>query len=266
MKNKKLLLNIAATALVSATINPSFAAFSGEPIIVTSNPSGSCGSGCTYEYDSSTRTLSITGNSTAELGGDISTIVISDGATSFGGHIAFNEGIDIIVPDTLQSIGFNNHGGALGSIYCKETSQGRCNSLSSNTSNLKTYTVDENGVYDSGDTLYTSFDNLRTGSTASCGQMANCLATIGTSCDSPELCQTLMDMAQAGTNCSSISTCKTYLDEHPAPAIIREEQPDGSVKITDAEGNVRYEGKRIYTIEEANAVAGDKNRVSIRYR
>ena len=30
--------------------------------------------------------------------------------------------------------------------------------------------------------------------------------------------------------------------------------------------SLNYKGKRIYTIEEANRVAGDKNRVSIRYR
>ena len=42
---------------------------------------------------------------------------------------------------------------------------------------------------------------------------------------------------------------------------------DGSVYKYDANGNlVSITGKRIYTIDEANAVAGEKNRVSIKYR
>ncbi len=50
------------------------------------------------------------------------------------------------------------------------------------------------------------------------------------------------------------------------PPEIRETLPDGSIKVTDAEGNVHFEGKRIYTIEEANTVAGTTNHVKIRYR
>ena len=42
---------------------------------------------------------------------------------------------------------------------------------------------------------------------------------------------------------------------------------DGSTTIKDASGNLLgFEGKRIYTIDEANEVAGAKNRVSITYR
>ena len=51
-----------------------------------------------------------------------------------------------------------------------------------------------------------------------------------------------------------------------APQSQRFELSDGSTKIIDADGKVHYEGKRIYTVDEANQVAGKVNRVSIRYR
>ena len=41
---------------------------------------------------------------------------------------------------------------------------------------------------------------------------------------------------------------------------------DGSLSIYKNGSLVGYKGKRIYTIDEANAVAGEKNRVSIKYR
>ena len=51
------------------------------------------------------------------------------------------------------------------------------------------------------------------------------------------------------------------------PPEIRETLPDGSIKVTDAEGNVHFEGKRIYTIDEANLVAKPTgNTVRIKYR
>jgi|GEM_PF-5585131 len=43
-------------------------------------------------------------------------------------------------------------------------------------------------------------------------------------------------------------------------------QPDGSIKFVDDNGKVRFEGKKIYTINEANQVAGKVNSVKIRYR
>ena len=55
--------------------------------------------------------------------------------------------------------------------------------------------------------------------------------------------------------------------EPETPTVFREEQPDGSVKVTDVEGNVHFEGKRIYTVEEANLVAKPTgNTIRIKYR
>ena len=47
---------------------------------------------------------------------------------------------------------------------------------------------------------------------------------------------------------------------------LSEKQSDGSIKMTDSNGNVYYKGKRIYTIKEANEVSGKKNKVTIRYK
>ena len=73
------------------------------------------------------------------------------------------------------------------------------------------------------------------------------------------------------SECSTFATAIfgiTIEDEQRAnaPQSQRFELSDGSTKIIDADGKVHYEGKRIYTVDEANQVAGKVNRVSIRYR
>ena len=73
------------------------------------------------------------------------------------------------------------------------------------------------------------------------------------------------------SECSSLTKALlgiTIEDEQRAnaPQSQRFELSDGSTKIIDADGKVHYEGKRIYTIDEANAVAGTTNHVKIRYR
>ncbi len=64
------------------------------------------------------------------------------------------------------------------------------------------------------------------------------------------------------------------LDEHSDRIEYAIELPNGSyyddfgsVKVTDSEGNVHFEGKRIYTIDEANLVAKPTgNTIRIKYR
>jgi len=59
----------------------------------------------------------------------------------------------------------------------------------------------------------------------------------------------------------------SYPANDPTPEPTRINLPDGSTKVIDAEGNVHYEGKRIYTIQEANEVSAPTgNRVSLRYK
>ena len=47
---------------------------------------------------------------------------------------------------------------------------------------------------------------------------------------------------------------------------LAQKQTDGSSKIFESSGKVYYKGKRIYTIDEANEVAGKTNHVKIKYR
>ena len=47
---------------------------------------------------------------------------------------------------------------------------------------------------------------------------------------------------------------------------LAQKQTDGSSKIFESSGKVYYKNKRIFTIDEANAVAGKVNSVKIRYR
>lgn len=51
------------------------------------------------------------------------------------------------------------------------------------------------------------------------------------------------------------------------PSRLQEKHADGSVTIYNEDGTLKgYKGKRIYTIDEANRVAGTRNRISIKYR
>ena len=60
----------------------------------------------------------------------------------------------------------------------------------------------------------------------------------------------------------------TVADEEAAnkPQSTRTQLADGSTRVVDPDGKVHYEGKRIYTNDEALEVSGPKNRFRIRYK
>ena len=64
--------------------------------------------------------------------------------------------------------------------------------------------------------------------------------------------------------CSSDESCMAMVDLENANHPI--EYKNKSYASVDDLLKGKYMPKRIYTLEEANAVAGDKNRVSIKYR
>ncbi|MBR1915711.1 MAG: leucine-rich repeat domain-containing protein [Alphaproteobacteria bacterium] len=69
-------------------------------------------------------------------------------------------------------------------------------------------------------------------------------------------CQTALEAWDEAHNTNYASRAKTIITN-----------TDGSKTIYDLNGHfIAFKGKRIYTIDEANKVAGDKNRISIRYR
>ena len=253
-------------------------AFNGATSLTSLTIPGSVTSIGNYAFRNATNLESLTiPNSVTSIGDaafanatSLTSLTIPDSVTSIGSY-AFNGAeslTSITIPDSVKSIG-NSAFGNLNKnaqIYCEKD---MCNYLEANRSSLglkaqslTKYTKDENGVYDVGGTLYSSAADMQTGtSSASCGDMANCLASIGTHCSTAKECQTLLDMSSEGTNCDSLSNCKTYLAEHPSAG-----NKTDSALMEKYNGTPLLYGKRIYTVEEANEVAGKKNRVMIRYK
>ena len=95
------------------------------------------------------------------------------------------------------------------------------------------------------------------------GNLATCQQNAGSLSD-----QVVQATVTTENGVTTIKAGDTVLASYPAKdTSIRETQPDGSVKITSADGKVHYEGKRIYTIKEANEVSAPTgNRVSLRYK
>ena len=119
---------------------------------------------------------------------------------------------------------------------------------------------------------YASSEDMMVGTTKSCGTISQCQEKIeqnreakalamsgGTLCADQTSCLNLINMAEAGINCHTVASCYAWLYR-------QEENPDGSFSIYENGKFARFKNKRIYTIEEANRVAGEKNRVSIKYR
>ena len=130
------------------------------------------------------------------------------------------------------------------------------------------------------------------------------LANAGQYCTNLESCKELSDMASSGEYCSTLADCNSFMNlvdsgycegfeackemfnadvitydgkryasledlynGNALPSITHEEQGDGSFAVFKDGEFVGYKGKRIYTIDEANAVAKPTgNRVSIKYR
>ena len=165
-------------------------------------------------------------------------LVIPD-SVKYIGEWAFEytQASKIILGSNLESIDSNAFYGTKENleIYCEDTSQNRCRDLiSQNNSDyvgkLKYFTKDETtGVYNVDETYYAD---------------ANLLAK-GISCQSKSQCDEIALKAKNGLDFEFNGKFYTSLKDLK---------------------NANYIKKRIYTIDEANAVAGDKNRVSIKYR
>ncbi len=160
-------------------------------------------------------------------------------------------------------------------MYCGENNALECTdalkNVGTNDENianiLQIYTKDGNGFYQIDDKLYATAD----------------LMTKGAACDNAQNCQDILDAASQGKpfevggkyyatldlfankkSCENQSQCEEMLSasKQNAPFIV------GGKFYASLDdfltGN--YERKRIYTVDEANRVAGEKNRVSITYR
>ena len=214
-------------------------------------------------------------NSITQLGGaafhntGLSSIIIPDSVTQIHDH-TFSGISSIFISDNVASIGDYAFDPST-KIYCAQPAQNETSPCSGKSDNIEYYTKDESGVYQVGDSYFSSPESMLSNTTCNntdgtCAaeaatykaQKAQSMAG-GTLCATQQDCLKLMDMASNKANCSSIASCHAYLNR-------QETNPDGSLSIYKDGQFVGYKNKRIYTIDEANAIAGDKNRVSIKYR
>ena len=168
----------------------------------------------------------------AFLGTGIQNFIIPDGVTTIE-HAAFHS-----IPNDAK-------------IYCQNTPAHVCNELiNENTlgeDKIQLFTHDS-GVYKLEDgTMFASPNDMMKGENA-CSNLDSCKATV---------------LKNKGY-CSSDESCMAMVDLENANAPI--EYKNKSYASIDDLLKGKYMPKRIYTLEEANAVAGDKNRVSIKYR
>ena len=133
-------------------------------------------------------------------------------------------------------------GSGLNTIYCPKGK--RCGNsltgLSGGTPKIISYSKNDDGTYSVGENMYANADMM----------------TKNIACEGEAQCAALRTALNAGSTCSTQEACNTLAAEYATP---QPSQPSQPTKPQRAD-------IRIYTIEEANAVAGEKNRVSIKYR
>ena len=206
----------------------------------------------TFETDENGRTKLTTIPFAAFEGAAITSLTIPEGVTKIdsGAFAGATNLKTLVLPDSLDSIGGNAFQNTnVQEVFCHETTEGRCAKFYGSTFNvysgripigltaaaMKTYTIDEDGVYTLKDSqgnlsYFASINDMLKGSEGSCSSIDVCKAIIS-----------------AAANAPIVVNGKTYAN------------------LEDLKAG-RYIRKLIYTVEEANQVAGPVNRVSITYR
>ena len=130
---------------------------------------------------------------------------------------------------------------------------------------LTTYTKDGNGFYQIDDKLYATADLMT--HNAACDDAANCQAILDAASQGKPFevggkYYATLDLFANGAACTDKKNCEDILSSNGNPFKVGSKIYNSMADF--ANGN--YVKHRIYTIDEANKVAGDKNRVSIKYR
>ena len=218
-------------------------------------------------------------NSITQLGGaafyntKLSSLIVPDSVTQIGDDTLWGNLNSIFISDNVASIG-DYPFTANTKIYCAKPAQNETSPCSGKSDNIEYYSKDENGVYQVGDSYFSSPESMlsnticnNTDGTCAAeaaaykAQKAQSMAG-GALCTTQQDCLKLMDMAYAGTNCTTIASCSQWLKLNR-----QETNPDGSLSIYRNGEFVGFKNKRIYTVEEANLVAKPTgNTVRIKYR
>ncbi|MBR1916148.1 MAG: leucine-rich repeat domain-containing protein, partial [Alphaproteobacteria bacterium] len=130
---------------------------------------------------------------------------------------------------------------------------------------LKIFTKDGNGFYQIDDKLYATADLMT--HNAACDDAANCQAILDAASQGKPFevggkYYATLDLFANGAACTDKKNCEDILSSNGNPFKVGSKIYNSMADF--ANGN--YVKHRIYTIEEANFVAGPVNRVSIKYR
>ena len=231
----------------------------------------------------------------------LSEIIIPDSVTSIGNR-AFKYSTctnsyissytcksptSIVIGDSVTSIGSEAFGGVIGTVFCPSESICSGSVLNNFSGTIQTYTKDENGVYQVGDTYYaspedmghvengvlspiscTSYDSCKTAAAAYKNAKAASMAG-GSLCATQQECLNLMNMvSDSDYTCTTIAACSAYAKDPQNNITLASLYPQsGGTGGNEVQPQKpARKSMLIYTIDEANAVAGKVNRVSIRYR
>ncbi|MBR1915859.1 MAG: leucine-rich repeat protein [Alphaproteobacteria bacterium] len=162
----------------------------------------------------------------------LTSVVISDSLLDSNGNIL---GYSCDVNNVCAGIGiYDFEESGLSTIYCPTDRTCGNNFMGlSDTPTIISYSKNDDGTYSVGDNTYANADMM----------------TKGITCEGAQ-CTALRTALDAGGTCSTQDACNTLAAEYATPQPTKPQRAD----------------IRIYTIEEANAVAGKVNRVSIKYR
>ena len=163
---------------------------------------------------------------------NLTSVVISDSLLDSNGNILeYDERDGVYTGIDLSA--FSDSG--LNTIYCPaDKTCGNSFWGLSDTLEIISYSKNDDGTYSVGENMYANADMM----------------TKNIACENADQCAALQTAFNAGNTCATQDACNTLAAEYATPQPTKPQRAD----------------IRIYTIDEANAVAGKVNRVSIKYR
>ena len=172
-----------------------------------------------------------------------------------------------VILNDHQTIGQNAFGHEFtGKVFCPndEICSAAIEANSELSDKIQLYTK-ENGFYQIGDKLYATADLMT--HNAACDDAANCQAILDAASQGKPFevggkYYATLDLFANGAACTDKQNCEDILSSNGNPFKVGSKIYNSMEDFAQG-NNVKF---RIYTIDEANAVAGTKNRVSIKYR